>query len=68
MKNESVENFVIPLMQAAKSCEFGDDISNQIRDQVLDKWIEVEMKWKWYSEKNVSLDKLLEIARSYQFR
>ena len=53
--------------QAAKSCEFGDDISNQIRDQVLDKWAKVEMKRKWYSEKKLSLDKLLEIARSYQF-
>ena len=68
LRNESVENFVIRLKQAAKSCEFGDDISNQIRDQVLDKWTEVEMKRKWYSEKNLSLDKLLEIARSYQFR
>ena len=68
LRNESVENFVIRLKQAAKSCEFGDDVSNQIRDQVLDKWTEVEMKRKWYSEKNLSLDKLLEIARSYQFR
>ena len=55
MRNESVEDFVIHLKQTGKSCEFGDDISNQIRDQVLYEWTEIEMKRKWYSwEKIVS--------------
>ena len=31
--------------------EFGDDISNQIRGQVLNKWTDMEITCKWYPEK-----------------
>ena len=68
LHGESVENYVIRLKQSAKFCEFGTDLDNQIRDQVLDKWSDLNVKRKWYSEKGLTLDKLLEIARSYQFR
>ena len=68
LHGESVENYVIRLKQSAKFCEFETDLDNQIRDQVLDKWSDLNVKRKWYSEKGLTLDKLLEIARSYQFR
>ena len=68
LHGESLENYVIRLKQSAKFCEFETDLDNQIRDQVLDKWSDLNVKRKWYSEKGLTLDKLLEIARSYQFR
>ena len=68
MRNETVSNYVIRLKQASKYCEFGADADNQIREQILDKWSDIEIKRKWYSEKDLKLDKLLEIARTFQYR
>ena len=43
LHGESVENYVIRLKQSAKFCEFGTDLDNQIRDQVLDKWSDLNV-------------------------
>ena len=65
---ETVHEYVIRLQQKAKYCEFGDDAKNQIRDQVVDKWGDTRVKQKWCSETGLTLDKLLEIARSFDVK
>ena len=55
LRNETVSNYVIRLKQAAKYCEFGADADNHIRDQILDKWSDIEIQRKWYSEKDLKI-------------
>ena len=43
---ESVEKYVIRLKQSGKFCEFQTDLDNQIRDQVLDKRSDMNVKRK----------------------
>ena len=65
---ETVHEYVIRLQQKAKYCEFGDDAKNQIPDQVVDKWGDTRVKQKWCSETGLTLDKLLEITRSFDVK
>ena len=64
-QHDTVQDYALMLKQKAKYCEFGDDCDNQIRDQILDKWRNIELK-KWYGTSELTLDELLEIARGFQ--
>ena len=64
--NESVHEYVIRLKQKSKYCGFSEgDVDNQIRDQVVDKWPDSRIKRKWCGESDLKLEKLLDIARTY---
>ena len=64
--NESVHEHVIRLKQKSKYCGFSEgDVDNQIRDQVVDKWPDSRIKRKWCGESDLKIDKLLDIARTY---
>ena len=64
-QNESIEEYVIRLKTKAKYCQFGDDLNNQVRDQVLYECRDMKLKRKLCSEKNLVLDKMLDISRAY---
>ena len=67
-QHDTVQDYAVMLKQKAKYCEFGDDSDNQIHDQILDKWRNIELKKKWYGTSELTLEKLLEIARGFQYQ
>jgi hypothetical protein len=63
-EQETVSQFVTRLRQLAVSCDFGESSDDCIRDQVIDKCQSKSLRTKLLAEKDLKLDKLLEIAQA----
>ncbi|XP_050709686.1 uncharacterized protein K02A2.6-like [Eriocheir sinensis] len=63
--NEKIDTFVTKLKRLALSCEF-TDTNDVIIDQVIAKCKSHELRKKLLQEKNLTLDKVLEIARALE--
>lgn len=48
------------------TCEFGDTKEDAIRDQIIDKCKSYDLRRRFLREKDLKLDKLLDIGRSYE--
>ena len=64
LENESISAYVTRLKHLAKSCDFGDDTDNQIRDQVMEKVRSAKLRKKFLDMTNYTLDNMLAIARA----
>ena len=64
-QNQSIKEYVIRLKTNAKYFQFGDDLNNQVRDQVSYQYRDIKLKRKLCNENNLALDKMLEISGAY---
>ena len=63
-EGESVAEFVTRLRQLSIDCEFGNLTNDFIRDQVIDKCVSSSLRTKLLAEKDLKLEKLLDIAQA----
>lgn len=62
---ESIQEFSTRLKQLALSCEFTDR-DDRIRDQLVEKCVSSTLRRKFLCEKNLTLDKALELSSIYE--
>ena len=62
---ENMDSYVTRLRSLAKSCEF-DNVDEMIRDQVVDKCASNSLRRRLLRETHITLDRLLQIARSIE--
>ena len=65
-ENESVDEFYSALLALSKNCAFGELTSSLIKDRVIVGIKDNSTRQKLLSEKGLTLEKCMEIARSYE--
>ena len=65
-ENESVDEFYSALLALSKNCSFGELTSSLIKDRVIVGIQDTSTRQRLLNEKELSLHKCLEIARSYE--
>lgn len=63
-EGESIAQYVTRLRQLGDSCEFGQQLEDFIRDQVIEKCSSRSLRTKLLAESNLTLTKLLDIAQA----
>ncbi|UYV78582.1 hypothetical protein LAZ67_16002066 [Cordylochernes scorpioides] len=61
--DESIDNYLISLRELSKSCEFGNLEADMIRDQIIEKCNNKQLKEKLLQQENLTLSKTIDIAR-----
>ncbi|XP_060558907.1 uncharacterized protein LOC132719176 [Ruditapes philippinarum] len=65
MYGETIDNYVVRLSKLAVSCEFIDQ-DDQIRDHILESCASDDLRKKLLTTKNLTLERLQEVARTYE--
>ena len=65
-EGESVGQFVTKLRQLAILCEFGDQVDDFIRDQVIDNCRSKRLRTKLLAERDLKLDRVLDVAAAIE--
>ena len=63
-EGEPVDKFVVRLRQQARHCNFGDSLDDDLRDQLIEKLPDMELKKKLLETRNITLLQVLEKARA----
>ena len=63
---ETCDHFVVRLRQQARHCDFGQAADDFIRDQLIDKVPNAGLKKKLLEERNITLKRALEVARTWE--
>ena len=63
---ESTEQYVTRLRQLTTHCEYGQSTNDQIRDQIIASCRSSKFRTKCLQEKNLTLEKLIEIGQSLE--
>ena len=58
--------FVTRLRSLSKTCDFGEQTDEAIRDQVIDKCVSKELRRRLFREPDIVLSKLLTISRAFE--
>ena len=61
---EPVDKFVVRLRQQARHCNFGETLDDNLRDQIIEKLPDMELKRKLLETRNITLAQVLEKARA----
>ncbi|UYV75014.1 hypothetical protein LAZ67_12002096, partial [Cordylochernes scorpioides] len=61
--DESIDNYLISLRELSKSCEFGNLEADMIRDQIIEKCNNKQLKEKLLQQEYLTLSKTIDIAR-----
>ena len=61
---ESVDKFVVHLCRQARYCNFGDALDDNLRDQLIEKLPDIELKKKLLETRNITLAQVLEKTRA----
>ena len=64
MDGESVDKFVVRLRRQARYCNFGDSLDDNLRDQLIEKLPDIELKKKVLETRNITLAQVLEKTRA----
>ena len=63
VEGESVDQFVTKLKKLGKTCEFAGEHDNMVRDQVVQGCVSNALRRRFLRESNLTLAKILEVAR-----
>ena len=64
--DESMDVFVTRLRTLSKTCAFGEQTDEAIRDQAIDKCVSKELRRRLLREPDIDLSKLLTISRAFE--
>ena len=65
---ETINNIVTCLKSLAEHCDYGEEQDNQVRDIVISRVMNRELKSKFYRKENLGLSGLLKIVSTYQHK
>ena len=63
-EGEAVDKFLVRLRQQARHCNFGTSLDDNLRDQLIEKLTDMELKRKLLETRNITLAEVLEKARA----
>lgn len=63
-EGEAEDKFVVRLRQQARHCNFGTSLEDNLRDQLIEKFTDMELKRKLLESRNITLAEVLEKARA----
>ena len=61
---EPVDKFVVRLCRQARQCNFGESLNDNLRDQIIEKLPDMELKRKLLETRNITLSQVLEKVRA----
>ena len=64
--DETMDAYVTRLRNLSKTCEFGTSLHEMIRDQIIEKCASTALRRRLLRERELTLDNLLLIARSFE--
>ncbi|UYV84236.1 hypothetical protein LAZ67_X001628 [Cordylochernes scorpioides] len=64
--DENIDSYVIALRELVKSCEFGNLEEDMIRDQIIEKCYNRQLKEKLLQKDNLNLQRTIEISRMFE--
>ncbi|UYV69099.1 K02A2.6-like, partial [Cordylochernes scorpioides] len=64
--DENIDSYVIALRELVKSCEFGNLEEDMIRDQIIEKCYNRQLKEKLLQQDNLNLQRTIEISRMFE--
>ena len=66
-EGETIDQFVVKLKNQADNCGFGDDVTEQIRDQVIDKCKSLSLRKRMLERgQELKLEEVQQIARAME--
>lgn len=65
-EGEPVDKYLVCLHQQARYCNFGAALEENLRDQLIKKLTDMELKKKLLETRNITLDAVLEKARAWK--
>ena len=64
LEKESVEQYITRLRQLAQYCEYGNEMENNIRDQIISSCLSSKLRKRLLTEPDLTLTKLVQIAQA----
>ena len=65
-EGESADQFMVRLKQQARRCSFGDSLEDNLRDQLIEKLGDLELKKRMLETSNITLEEALKKARVWE--
>ncbi|KAL9985472.1 hypothetical protein ACROYT_G007886 [Oculina patagonica] len=63
---ETVDQFMVRLRKQARHCNFGTSLNDNLRDQLIEKLTDFELKRKLLEQRNITLEEALDKARAWE--
>ena len=65
-KEESTDDFLCKLRLAAATCEFGDNVDERLRDQIISKCFSNSLRRKFLEKETLTLKNVVNIAKAHE--
>ena len=63
---EAADQFIVRLRKQARRCNFGKSLNDNLRDQLIEKLTDFELKRKLLEQRNITLEEALDKARAWE--
>ena len=63
-EEETADQFMVRLRKQARHCDFGTSLNDNLRDQLIEKLTDFELKRKLLELRNITLEEVLDKARA----
>ena len=63
---ETADQFMVRLRKQARHCNFGTSLNDNLRDQLIEKLTDFELKRKLLEQRNITLEEALDTARAWE--
>ena len=67
-EGETADQFMVRLRKQAGYCNFGTSLNDNLRDQLIEKLTDFELKRKLLEQRNITLEEALDKARAWEDR
>ena len=65
-EEETADQFMVRLRKQARHCDFGTSLNDNLRDQLIEKLTDFELKRKLLEQRNFTLEEALDKARAWE--
>ncbi|KAK2557457.1 Uncharacterized protein P5673_020188 [Acropora cervicornis] len=65
-EEETADQFMVRLRKQARHCDFGTSLNDNLRDQLIEKLTDFELKRKLLEQGNITLEEALDKARAWE--
>ena len=65
-EEETADQFMVRLRKQARHCNFGTSLNDNLRDQLIEKLKDFELKRNLFEQRNITLEEALDKARAWE--